>query len=266
MVPVYHAISLEKTNLEGGTTKPWVVKVLENQNLYVVKLFSTRNIQQYSPLNKELFGSLLAIEFDLLTPEPVLIKFSDEFIDSLNPDDMERINDLPNNLFFGCKFLNPNFPYSPAAIKGILDDHDLETIFAFDVLIRNIDRRINKPNMFLHENQCYLFDHEQTLLVDRSFSDYYQTDDWRFIKEDIKGRHIFYDQVKKHLLKKGSDKNFDTFAYYLNNLSLRNLDENAQLLKRKGIDVSDYDKIDYYLRDAKIHSLKVIELLRRLLQ
>ena len=81
MLPIYNAFLVEEIDLPGGTTKPLLVSVDTGNKLdkYVVKVFTHDPVQNYSPLAHEIYANLLALQFDIQTPEMALISFSDSF-------------------------------------------------------------------------------------------------------------------------------------------------------------------------------------------
>ena len=96
---------------------------------------------------------------------------------------------MGRNYFFGSELVYPNLDYSDTLTNKHLARYDIESIFGFDVLIRNTDRREKKPNIFFQKDTYYLIDHEQTLYIDKGFIDYYNTSNrWSFIYKDIKGK------------------------------------------------------------------------------
>jgi hypothetical protein len=61
MIPIYSAIEKIAT-LTGGTTFPWKILALtdEGPKPYVVKLFTTKHVDQTSAVAREVLGNVLA--------------------------------------------------------------------------------------------------------------------------------------------------------------------------------------------------------------
>lgn len=265
MLKIYNAISKTTDIALGGTTKPWVVTVEDNSGIkeYVVKLFSNKDEKDYQPTNKEFYSCILADECELSVPRYALIKFNKDFINSLEKEDQQRMKEIGRNYFFGSELIYPKLDYSDALTNKHLESYDIESIFAFDVLIRNTDRREQKPNIFFQKDTYYLIDHEQTLYIDKGFTDYYNTSNrWSFIYKDIKGEHLFYRRLRNNK----KNVSFDTFEYYLSVLNLNNLHKVAVKLKEKGFDTNDYAAIRSYLEEVKLNQSKFITLLHELIQ
>jgi len=266
LLKTFKALSKTGDISQGGTTKPWIVSVEIDSEIkeYVVKLFSKKDDKQYQPTNKEFYSCGLAEEFDLSVPPYALIHFDRDFIESLNDSDQERIEEIGRQYFYGCELISSNMDYSDALTDKHLKSHDIENIFAFDVLIRNVDRREHKPNIFFKGDMYYLIDHEQALDIKKNFTYYYHSSNrWSFIYQNkAKGRHLFY----KRLHNNKSKISFETFAHYLNIINLNKLHEISVSLKKHGFDVTDYELIRYYLKDVKLNQSKFITLLHEIIQ
>ncbi len=93
MIPIYQALIAEEKDLPGGTTRPILATVDPDAGLqkYVVKIYDNKEQPQYAPLSNEIYGSLLASQFDIRTPEIALIRFTDKFVSTLKPDVKERV-------------------------------------------------------------------------------------------------------------------------------------------------------------------------------
>ena len=57
---------------------------------YVVKLFTTDDVDHDNTVAREVFGSVLATEFELPVPQPALVNFSRDFVRTL-PEDIRKI-------------------------------------------------------------------------------------------------------------------------------------------------------------------------------
>ena len=149
MLPIFDAISLQSILTEGGRTQPWIiyVKVNNSREPYVVKLFTTDEVDNTDALAHEVFCSVLANEFDLSVPEAALIRFNNRFIQTLPSKVGDLLYTRDNRLKFGCKYkpnailLKKNLPNNQ--LNKILID--IDTIYAFDNLINNKEEAFTKP-------------------------------------------------------------------------------------------------------------------------
>ncbi len=207
LLPVYEAIEfLAKT--EGGTTHPWVVSVNESDKRYVAKLFTNRQMEQSHSAAKEAFGNFLAREFDLPVPDAALIRFGEQFRETLHQAEQEELAAKHPGLKFGCalhegmELLTPDYFENP---RG--DDYEVGSIFAFDSLVRNIDRGgpRKKPNLLFRDTDFLLIDHELILpFADSQGSDLIlneiggETHNWSYKYE----HHLFYNMLKNKKTRK----------------------------------------------------------------
>ena len=106
MLPIYQARIAEEKDLHGGTTRPLLVTVQTPTGLdkYVVKIFDPKEQPNYFPLSNEIYGSLLAQQFDINTPEIALISLDNSLISTLKDDVKARIIYSDQQLFFGSKY------------------------------------------------------------------------------------------------------------------------------------------------------------------
>lgn len=260
LLPVYEAISFEERIEKGGSTYPWIVNVQTEAGIqpYIVKLFTSRHIQQYNPVVKEVLASALASAFDLLSPEPALVNFSRDFIKRLPIERKEELKGKDQRTKFGCRYIEGATTYSPTLNRNFFRRYDVESIFAFDNLIQNVDRRLDKPNILLHDTDSYLIDHELSLyaISERLTSDFLQGS-WRYNK----ARHIFYEFLKKGR-KDAKNSYFETFMECLRHLNIRLLDSYVHTLEEHRYSVPELPTIKFYLGQIKNNHTAFVNLLR----
>jgi hypothetical protein len=270
ILDVYTVVDLGKT-LNGGTTQPLIATVMDKagnylKHDYVVKIFKQKNISQFQPTNKELYAYFLALEFDLEAPEAVLLYVSEEIIEDLQKREKYANFDLSAGYYYGCLYLENAISYEFANLDSF-ELWELANIFAFDALIRNIDRRTAKTNILVHENTFCLIDHELTLDVRTDCEFYLDTENWNsFIKERVGklGAHIFYAHLKEVNKKKPIE--FNEFREYLRTLNPRKvLSKIAAQLEDFEQDSDDVFVIIEYLECIKKHENEFINLLKQLL-
>lgn len=246
MIPIYKATRLMKGSLRGGTTLPCLMTVIDDkgiiQGTYVVKVFDRKDIEQYNPTNKEIIANHLAEEFDLPVPKMAIIEVSETIVKELSNKKDYSGKNLKSGLYFGCEFIEDTKDYIGAIKNSNYDTWELETIFAFDALIRNFDRVIKKPNILFKNGSFILIDHELSL-------NYLVIDDYKNVLQGAKGKHIFL----KHLQSKHK-KNPITFNDFIESLRTLNLSKLVQLkdfLKEYDFEVNDFDTIIHYLETVK---------------
>ncbi|GAB4331684.1 MAG: hypothetical protein OHK0038_06710 [Flammeovirgaceae bacterium] len=271
MLPIYEAIGFKEKITKGGTTYPWIVNVLEGDmpKPYIVKLFTDRQIEQQQSVAKEVFGSVLAQQFDLCVPKPALINFSDNFYQTLDNELKKELESKNKGIKFGCAYYEDMAVIEVSKVKSILKDYEVGNIFGFDNLVRNIDRGgfRNKPNLLINDEGFLLIDHELILPFANASGN-------PSILNEIGGKNWGY-QYEKHLLypylkRLKRDKKlhiFDTFAEYLKTFNPDSLDVYAiQLDQNFSMPIGDFDLLKSYLYKVKQNSSWFIENLKRLIK
>lgn len=263
MLPVYKAVLFHSKLERGGSTQPWIVFVNNGTSLvpFVVKLYTEKSIAQYHAVTNEVLGNLLAQEFDLNVPKPALIEFDKDFIKSL-PDEMtEELKTKDARIKFGCEYLDGSVPFTPSLHRNLLAKYYIETIYAFDNLILNVDRRFGpqsnnlKPNILFLEKDCYLIDHELSFSVNNQTIEDLKNNYWTFNYKN----HIFYQYLKKGIKQ---EKYFETFEHYLIRLNVNVIDSYLEQLKSFKHPINKSSLIKSYLEYIKGNSSKFITLLK----
>ncbi len=110
---------------------------------------------------KEILVSELSKSFSLSTPEFGIIKLDQAALSIVY--EPSRIEILDTGYKFCSKFAEPGYAiFSHIISSGYLRDYDVENLFAFDVIIHNIDRggKRGKPNLLINDKDLLLIDHE----------------------------------------------------------------------------------------------------------
>lgn len=260
MLPIYQAIIAEEKDLPGGTTRPLLATVITNNGLdkYVVKIFREEEQANYAPLANEVYGSLIATQFDIRTPEIALIQLKPNFINTLKEDIKGRVLQNQNRLYFGSKYYEGYNQYVPPKFSKTFDIGHLETIFAFDVLVRNVDRRVGKSNLLVKKGDYLAIDHELTFSMNKPF-DQYEPTEWRFINEFR--THIF----RPRLHRLGNAAHFAVINEYMRDLDLNVIINAAQFLHNLGLPTGNIEVIISYLRSAKNNRPRLINVCKYLI-
>lgn len=147
----------------SGRTSPVLMtcEIPSGEHIEVIAKFSGFCDEGITNLAREVVSACLARDLNLPVPEPVLIDVTDEFIEII-PNVMPR-NKIINSsrVVFGSKFAGKQFTswISGSTITdGMLSA--AASIFVFDSIIQNIDRRDSNPNCLFRGNEFRIFDHE----------------------------------------------------------------------------------------------------------
>lgn len=243
---VYEALTFER-EVVGGRNIPWLLTVKTEDGLasYVTKFFVHRDIEQQNALSREIYTSVLAGELGLSTPDFALITLDEAFKESLPPGLEKKLERKHTRFAFGSKFIPGANTYTPTLLTRELADYDIESIFAFDVLVLNMDRRNKKPNILLRDDQYYLIDHEHTFVLPANDIEPRQLLSRYRFKD-----HIFH-EVLNRKTKYGHKPEFGTFRELFHRLNIDILDDYAEALLDKGYETDDCLVIKQYLRELK---------------
>lgn len=250
MLEILDAIQFERIFTKGGRTEPWLVQVLveEERTPYVVKLFTTEQVDYDHAVAREVFGAILAREFDLSIPEPALIRFSKAFMGTL-PEEVRNITYFRDErLKFGSAYcdnttlLSPDLPLRQVN-KFI---HDIANIYAFDTLINNKDRGNYKTNILISNqvDEYFIFDHERAFKhIGKLLSEIKHN---QF--SEILPQHVLHKYLRS---RKNKNELFATFYEYLRVLNIDILDSYNNELKEHGLDSNEIIELKSYLYALK---------------
>lgn len=263
MLPVYKAHSFQRILKKGGRTKPWLVIVNEGSSLtpYVVKMFNPALIDAMDSVTNEVLGNVLAKEFELKTPAAAWIDMDFDFQISIRDAEaakyFEAGDDRPK---FGTRLLSPAIEYQPETfdIKEIKDLTDIDSIFAFDNLIRNRDRTPGKPNFLISGKEGFLIDHELGFQITAETKKEVTSMFWN---QELCKYHIFFEYLHKSI-RKSKEQFFDLFAEYLRYLNINKLDSYFTQLIQVGYGNKKQIIMTDYLQTIKANSFNFATLMR----
>lgn len=152
-IPIYEAIDIIEIIPESvGHTKPWVVLANTPEGLksFVVKLYNSTQVEEHYIISREIVSNLLAQEFDLKVPQIALINIPASLAfmqDSVAQQQYDNSDDRPK---FATIQLNNVLNATKEIPKKYLTSRTvLDTLYAFDNLIRNSDRWHPKMNLLM---------------------------------------------------------------------------------------------------------------------
>jgi len=264
MLPVYKAIGIERAPIRGGSSHPCIMQVEDEQGelmpWQVVKLYKREH--QTATL-REVLGNVLASEFDLAAPPAALVELDWPILKELRLyDPVYQNKNLEPGVYFATEYLEGGLDFSLATHISTVTPWQVEQIFAFDVLLRNADRRTGKPNLFLYHGQPMLIDHELSLNIAQPFHNYYnQHNHWDFIRE---GPHLFLYALRARYKK--SPFRIDGFAEFIRTLNPQRLFPYATQLTEYECDSTQIGPIVDYLNGVKSQPDRFLKLVNHLLQ
>jgi hypothetical protein len=266
LLPIYDAIAFESRIMKGGRTRPIIVMVRDEERKlkqYVVKLYSEVEVQNNLSIARDVLTVALADEFDLLSPSPAYIRFTKDFLQTLSEDLQEEIKQKKAYLNFGCEYLlganNFGKNISKNTLEGLLR---IDTVFAFDNLVRNFDRRfIEKTNLLLLNHDIYLIDHEYCLSIELEHIDDLETQNWSYQYRN----HVFFPHLSSHS-KQTKSEYFNEFEELLKWLNVNKINSYVSQLEELNFPMPDIEILKTYLQHTKQNSYKFVTLLKGILQ
>lgn len=259
-LPIYSATSFNGVILKGGHSKPWVVSVNTAKGLkpFVVKLYRTIDVEVRNKMLAEIFGCLFAKEFDLYTPEPAIIEFTDEFRMTLNKESEEILSLLDERVKFGTEYYEGSFLFAPqtpfADANQIIS---IDTLYAFDYFICNRDRTLKKPNLLVKDGNGVLIDHEMALEISEHTISNLKDGVW----DDRYKYHLFY-QLLKNSDKQQKEYYFNEFEFYLQDLKINKFSEIFQQLRELGFSDLKEDLLQTYFSFIIQNPYAIIKVLK----
>jgi hypothetical protein len=206
----------------------------------------------------EFVASCIAQHFDILVPEPAAVEMTSEFVRLVAASRPRLSSALVKSvgICFGTRVVGPimQWPIGKAIPEAMLGA--ATTIFAFDALIKNPDRKTYNPNLATKGDDVYVFDHECAFsflqaIGEPSFA-------WNLECERYLQEHVFYKRLK------GKQLDLAKFQAALHTLTDTVLTE----IRGEVPDVwltEKFERIAKHLVNIREHEGEFIEQLRRTL-
>ncbi|GAA5030537.1 hypothetical protein GCM10011506_19880 [Marivirga lumbricoides] len=199
-----------------------MVKTESGFQPYVVKLYSTDQIENRNSVAAEVVGNLLAPNFDFNVPKMALIDFPNKFINTLPAEELFQFEQSDERLKFGCYYLEDAVNFSKEVQKKyLISSMQLDTLYAFDNFIRNGDRGTKKPNLLFKKGESWLIDHEYALDIKEDTLNKMKNYSW---EDKFASHHICLPYLKKES-KTNKISLFNSFTEYLRTLNLKEIQD-----------------------------------------
>jgi hypothetical protein len=249
LLKILDAIQFQKVFTEGGRTKPWLIQVAVNgeRRPYVAKIFTTDEVDDENTVAREVFGSVLAGQFDLSTPDIALVRFTKSFVNTLPNEIRQQLLQKDDRLKFGSAYL-PNTQLFVSSKKIHIADlkYNTASIYAFDTIINNKDRGLYKPNILVSNasDDYYLIDHERAFKHITKLNKEVQIEEF----SEVFREHLFYQDLKS---RKDKRDLFSNFHASLKCFNTNILDKYQDVLSVNDLGHSNFDEIKSYLVTLK---------------
>ena len=235
---------------------------LLNKN-YVVKIFKNSHREATC---RELFANLLAQEFDLDVPNAALVEVDFDMLSLMKVEGNIDTSLYNPGYYFASEYLSDTRIVTKAELPVPVEWELQLRIFAFDVLIRNSDRRIGKPNFLLQSGNPVLIDHELSLNFSKGFLAHDIESEWNFIRSGNERNHVFLVSLQTCIAKNGLDV-AGFLSDYLRTLNPNKLYAAATLLQEYGYndEAAIVESIVGYLSEIRSNIDRFLQLVNLLL-
>lgn len=234
IIPVYEAIDVLGIIPESvGHNRPWVILANTPEGLqsFVVKLYNYEQVEEQHIITREIISALLAREFELSVPKFALIDISPELAFRQDDDAQQQYENSGDRPKFATIQLDNVLTATTEFPKLFFRKRiALDTLYAFDNLIRNSDRGQPKMNLLMSPKEAFLIDHEYALRSQDIMNIDINT---KQIEDSFTRRHLAYPYLKK-LRGVHKQRVFNDFSEYLRLLNIKKLDNYFIQLSREG--------------------------------
>ncbi|NJN28602.1 MAG: hypothetical protein HC819_22800 [Cyclobacteriaceae bacterium] len=187
---------------ESGATLPMRVWGVDRETgergQYVVK-YKNQSRMIGSASSFEFLGAWMAQEIGLNAAEPVAINISENFVSTLSGRDGFKAASQSIGLNFGSKYVAGVTQIPPTGFT--LTNEQIEQakqLFVLDLFMQNTDRGHVKPNVGLHQDDLFVYDHELAFSFLRLLSFARSKTPWILDPADseLYKKHFFYRYLK----------------------------------------------------------------------
>ncbi|QTE36102.1 hypothetical protein J3L18_23660 [Mucilaginibacter gossypii] len=214
-LPLVHAVEPGEL-FDSGTTLPQLIVGICEQNQikgdYVIKFIRSQRMSPNASA-RELIAALIARELDFNVPEPVIIHISDEFVKLMHGNDNFRVAQNSLGFNFGSEYQRGYLPVMKDQVITERLEANLVDLYAFDLCISNVDRRVDKPNFLTNGDDILIFDHELAFSYTLELPFMRNQEPWLIRESDMQwvSQNFCFNRLK--------GKQFD-FSRFQNKLSL----------------------------------------------
>lgn len=194
--------------MENSANKPILVSGVDiktgARGEYVAKLNGSERMQVISFRSKELIAAFMAMELGLNVVEPAVIKISPKFLEITKGKEYFGTVQKSIGYNVGSKYLGKAMVPVTNPVFNVAQLANAAEIFAFDVLIQNIDRTLEsggKPNLMTDGEKLILLDHELAFSFAELLFNFNKTPwiinegDLTWIRKHILFKHINHQEV-----------------------------------------------------------------------
>lgn len=163
LIPHIYATGYIKT-FDSGANAPILAGGIDmhsnKKGEFVIKLKAGETMKDPSANLKELLAAFIAMEIDIPVIQPVLMEVTQPFVETVTNALSKKQATKSLGLNFGSVYIDGYATITTAPLSDKLLPF-AQRLFAFDMLIQNVDRTIEKPNMLTNGEEIIALDHEK---------------------------------------------------------------------------------------------------------
>jgi hypothetical protein len=185
-----------------GTTSPMAIWGVDTETgergRYVVK-YKNQNRMSASASAFEYLGAWMAREIELNATEPVAINISEDFVSTLAGRNGFKAASQSLGLNFGSKYVAGVTQIPPTGFTLTKEQTEqAKQLFVLDLFMQNTDRGHVKPNVGLHQDKLFVYDHELAFSFLRMLPSFRNKTPWVLDPADseLYKKHFFYRYLK----------------------------------------------------------------------
>lgn len=163
---------------------------------------------------RELLASFIAHQLEMTIPSPAIVRIDSDFEETMVGNQMWGVVSRSLGSNFGSVYRPGLSAFTLGQKLTTNQKRQAYRVFGFDVLIGNVDRRLDKQNMLTDGDRILIFDHELSFVFEPPIPP--NPTPWKPLPEDRQWilKHYFYN----HLRRSGGGA-FDEFIGLLGNLT-----------------------------------------------
>ncbi len=171
----------------------------QSKDSFVLKYRGAERMDETTS-GRELMAAWLAIELEIGTPEPVVVRVDAQFAQMVPPDFRAVMATRAQGLNFGSRFMEGKTIFQPDELLAPQYHQAAARVFIFDLLIQNGDRRPEKPNSFLADGSICLIDHELAFGFLSMLPMFANPTPWILNGTDVLAaqKHLFYPMLRQN--------------------------------------------------------------------
>ena len=200
-LPLIYAVKPVQT-LASGANRPLLIRGVDSQTNeegdYVLKASGAERMS-LEAFERELLGSFAAWQVGLSAVKPVQVDVSSQFLELMKGRDEYGLVSRSLGRNVGSEYQRGMGEFIAEQPLTAAEMEQARLIFAFDVLINNVDRNAIKQNMLTDGQRVLLLDHELAFSFTKVLPFLRSKQPWVLEEVDVVGwiqNHYFFPQLR----------------------------------------------------------------------